>query len=393
MKFKETIITALKALVQNKMRTFLTMLGVIIGVFAVVTLVGLVQGVKNYVEDQFSELGSNLLFVYPGSAGWANDPALSFSNNKLEEKHVNLIKEYAPDQIEDITPFIMLGETVKYKTKSFYASITGASTSYESIGGVTLTSGRFFTKAEERSKAKVAVIGPLVSKELFGDIDPIGKKIKAANKSFDIVGVMEEKGPDYDEIVIVPYTTVEDTWDIKNYTMIEIKLSSSTDMHIAEKNIELALLRDLQSDDFTLFSQEELLSTVQNILGILTIGLGAIAAISLVVGGIGIMNIMLVSVTERIDEIGLRKALGATPLNIGLQFMVESVVMGIIGGTLGVSLGWGSMLVAQNWLRAEIPFWAIGLAFGFSIIVGTVFGTYPAIKASKMDPIVALRYE
>ena len=205
---------------------------------------------------------------------------------------------------------------------------------------------------------------------------------------------MEKKGAEYDVQIVMPYTTLEDIVNVKQYSSyIGIKLTEDADIDKATKEIELALLRDLKKDEFTLFSQKDLLNSVQEILEILTVGLGAVAGISIVVGGIGIMNIILVSVTERIKEIGLRKALGATSANIGIQFMFESVMISVIGGMLGVLLGGGATLIAQKWLRAEVPLWAVGLSFGFSSVVGIVFGTYPALRASRFDPIDALRYE
>ena len=184
-----------------------------------------------------------------------------------------------------------------------------------------------------------------------------------------------------------------DRYEEATISAIAIKAKDATNIELTTKEIKMALLRDLKSDEFTLMTQEDMLSSISSILGILTTALAAIAGISLLVGGIGIMNIMLVSVTERTREIGLRKALGATSFNIGLQFLVESVVISVSGGIVGLLLGWIATLIANNWIRAEVPIWAIILAFGFSLFVGIVFGTYPALKASKKDPIEALRYE
>jgi len=393
MKLTETIDTSLYALYQNKVRTFLTMLGVIIGVFSVVTLVALVRGVRNYVTDQFDALGSNLVFVYPGASDLMDDPALAFTSNKLSKKHITLIEKDASDYLHSISPVIATGRTVKYKTKQFYATIAGGNYSYAELTDVAFAKGRNFTKVEEKSAAKVALIGPLVEKELFGNINPLGKRIKIDNTSFEVIGTLVEKGADFDEQIIIPYTTAEDVLNLDKYTYIAVKLQNADVIDLATKQIEIALMKDLKDDEFTLYSQKDLLDSIQSILGILSLGLGAIAGISLVVGGIGIMNIMLVTVTERIREIGLRKALGATSFNIGLQFMIESILISLVGGSIGLVLGWLSTFVAQKWLRAEVPLWTVGLAFGFSMIVGVIFGTYPAIQASKLDPIKALKYE
>jgi putative ABC transport system permease protein len=393
MKFNETLISALTALRANKMRSFLTMLGVIIGVFSVVSLVSLVKGVQNYVTDQFSALGSNLIFITPGKTGLNRDPSYTFTGNKLAKKHVELIQKYASDYIVDITPVITVGKSATFKTRSYYSGVNGVNERYSVISDIKLSKGRFFTQVEERANAKVAVLGYKVEKELFSGINPIGKKIEMNNQLFEVIGVFDQKTKDTDESITIPDTTMERELKVEEYSFLDIKVKSNVDMDVAAKTIQTALLRDLKDDEFTLFTQKDLLKTIQNILQILSLGLGAIAAISLLVGGIGIMNIMLVSVTERVQEIGLRKALGATNVNIGLQFLLEAVMISITGGLIGLSLGFGASLVAQRWIRAEVPWWTVILALGFSVFVGVIFGTYPAIQASKKDPIEALRYE
>jgi len=391
--FQEIFITAVKALSLQKVRTFLTMLGVVIGVFSVVSLVSLVRGIQNYVTDQFDQLGSNLIFVAPGRASITSDPAASFTDNKLEQKHTDLIIRDVKKDIAATTPTIIAGRTAKYKTKSYYASLSGGSFEFIDVFNTNLRVGRNFTKAEQDSEARVAILGYNVYKELFGNSNSLGKDIKIDNTSFKVVGAMGRKGSDYDEMIIIPYTTMANTLDIKKYSYICIKLNPGTDVNIASKKIEMTLLKSLKRDDFTMMTQQDLLSSVQSILNVLSIGLGAIAGISLLVGGIGIMNIMLVSVTERIREIGLRKALGATSFNIGFQFMIESIVLSVMGGSIGLFLGWLTTFTVQRWFRAEVPIWAILLSLGFSGLVGIIFGTYPAIRASKLDAIEALRYE
>ncbi len=390
----ETTKTSLGNLVSNKIRTFLTTLGVIIGVFAVVTLISLVKGVQNYVTDQFSALGSNLVFVYPGSGGISQDPAIAFTSNKLGKKHIDLLNQYVPEHIQSTSPNISLGKTVKYKTVSYYGLINGVGSEYGQISNVETSEGRFFNKEEEIGKQKVAVIGVNVKKDIFGaNTNAVGKEIKIDKASYKVVGVMKQKSSDFDEQLLIPYTTVETDFGVKQYSLITVKLKDGENIDTAAREIEIAMLNDLKSDEYTIYTQKDLLNSIQSILDILTIALGAVAGISLLVGGIGIMNIMLVSVTERIREIGLRKALGATSWNIAIQFMIESITLSLIGGTVGLLLGWGGTLIAQNWIRAEITPWAVILAFGFSVFVGVVFGTYPAVQASKKDPIEALRYE
>ncbi|HXK52808.1 ABC transporter permease [Candidatus Nomurabacteria bacterium] len=386
----KTSITALKA---NKIRTFLTTLGVIIGVFSVVSLVSLGKGAQNYIEDQFNAIGSNLIFVSPGKVDLSDDPAKFFSKNKLAEKHVKLIENALGDKVVAVTPSIRVGQTVQYKTKSFYPTVIGANEQLLLAFDFNVDQGRAFNSSAVSSKSRVAVLGKNVAQELFAGIDPIDKKIKIGKDTFKVVAVLSEKNRNFDDNVYIPYTTAKEVFDVRNFSSIGIKVKDSTQVKAVMREVELTLLKDLKKDDFSVLSQQDILSTIQNVLNILTLGIGAIAGISLVVGGIGIMNIMLVSVTERIREIGLRKALGATSFDIGLQFVIESILLSIIGGLVGLAMGAAVALAARSAVRTEVPFSTVVLAFTFSLVVGVVFGTYPALQASKKDPIEALRYE
>ena len=392
MRIFETAKTAFTALNSNKIRSALTMLGVIIGVSAVILLISIGRGVQNYITDQFEALGSNLLFVQPGKVNFGRDPGSSFSRNKLEEKHIDLIKVHAAEVLGQITPIVQIGETIRYKTKSYFSTVMGINED-ASVFDYLIDEGSFFTKGDVRSKAKVAVLGPTVKEELFSNQNPIGQKIKIGNDTYTVIGTYKEKGRNFDEMAIVPYTSAISSFEIKNLSNIVIKVPEGYDMNKAMKSIERALQRDLKPDDFTVLSQKDILSSIQNILQILTLGLGAIAGISLLVGGIGIMNIMLVSVTERTREIGLGKAVGATPSDIGYQFLIESTMLSVGGGTIGIILGWLGSLAGRQFIGTEVPWWSIVLAFSFAAFVGIIFGTYPAVKASRKDPIEALRYE
>jgi len=385
--------TANKALLLHKGRTALTMLGVIIGVFAVISLVSMGIGVQNYVSDQFESLGSNVLFIMPGNADFTDDPANMFGKVKFEEKHIELIERHAGEYVEIASPSVRFSGTVSYKTKSFYSSIYCPNHRAQEVFDLYIQEGRFFNEAEEKNKVRVVTLGPNVVKELFPNTNPIGKKIDIEDISYEVIGFTKKKGADYDENVYIPYTVSMSDFEIDNFQGMIVKIKDKEDMELAKKQVTLALLRDLDDDDFQIISPEDILESIQSILGILTAAIGAIAGISLVVGGIGIMNIMLVSVTERIKEIGLRKSVGATPRDIALQFLFEAVMISVGGGVIGLILGWFASLAAKSFIRTEVPLWAVLLAFGFSVLVGVVFGTYPAIKASKKDPIEALRYE
>ena len=389
----ETLNIAIKALSVNKARTLLTMLGVIIGVFAVVSLTSLVKGVQNYVTDEFEKLGSNLLFVSPGRSAINRDPALSYTDNKLRESHLDLIEQYAADLVKSTTPWVTVGKTVEYKSKNYFGVLVGGNEKFADILNIRTSEGVLFTQNDVRTGAKVVVLGSEVKKTLFGSKKATGEIIRVDGKSMKVIGVAEEKGSDWDIQIYAPYTMLDRTFGADDIANIMVKLNDDRDVELATKNVELALLRNLKKDEFSVMSQKEILDEVKNILGILQLGLGAVAGISLIVGGIGIMNIMLVSVTERTREVGLRKALGATSRDIGTQFLAESVLISATGGFIGLILGYTATFLVQSIIRAEVPWWAVLLALGFSSIVGVAFGTYPAILASKKDPIVSLRYE
>lgn len=379
----------------NKTRTFLTMLGIIIGVFAVISLISIGQGIQNYVTGQFGKLGSDLIFVTPGKLNLRGDPASNFLANKLDEKHLKLLENYATDYVKNITPIMEIGKTISFKNKTYYTEVQATN----EVGNITyrieLEKGRYFSRSEVNAGNKVVIMGSTSSKELFPNQDPIGKNIKIDDKTFLVIGVAKEKGSQLDRRVFIPYTTAKHQFNVRNFSGLVMISKSSDSVEFAIKRVEIAMLRDLDEDEFTVISQKDLLSSFQNILGTITIGIGAIAAISLLVGGIGIMNIMLVTVTERTQEIGLRKAVGATPNNIASQFLIEATSLSVLGGSIGIGLGILLAFVVRTYFNfdAEVPVWSILLAFGFSFLVGVIFGTYPAIKAANKDPIEALRYE
>lgn len=394
MKIQEIFRSSLIALTLNKIRTFLTMLGVIIGVFAVVALVSVVKGFENYITDQFNSLGSNLVWIMPGLVsfeGGGGEP--NYSNNKLDYKHIDTVKRYSGEYFSDISPVLRVPKAVKYKTKSYSATLSAGTERMMEILNVQIDKGRFYTKSEVGSKARVVVLGKFVVDELFPTKEPLGEQVKIDGIPFTVVGTAKEWGPSFDDRVFLPDTTAKTALSIDKFTAILVKVNNGTDMEEVMRSIKLALRRDLKADDFTVMSQKDILSSINSILGVLSTALAAVAGISLLVGGIGIMNIMLVSVTERTREIGLRKALGATSRDILLQFMTESVVISLLGGLIGLLFAWLGTLAISSLIRAQVPWWSVLLGIGFSLFVGVVFGTYPAVSASKKDPIEALRYE
>lgn len=393
--FNELFSSALKSLTSNKTRTFLTMLGIIIGVFAVITLISVGEGIQNYVTKQFASLGSNLVFVTPGKLNLRGDPGANFLTNKLDEKHLNLVEKYASEYVENITPIMEIGKTLSYKNKTYYTELQALNEFGDKTYTISIKRGVFFNRNEVNASSKVVVIGSEVEKELFSNQDPVGKSLKIDDKVFLIIGVAAEKGSSLDRRVFLPYTTAKKYFNIQRFSGLVMRAKSSENIESAIKRVEIALLRDLDEDEFTVISQKDLLGSFTNILSTITLGIGAIAAISLLVGGIGIMNIMLVTVTERTREIGLRKAVGATPNNIASQFLIEATALSVLGGFIGMGLAAITVFLVRTYANfdAVIPYWALLLAFFFSLLVGVLFGTYPAIKAAKKDPIEALRYE
>jgi len=391
----ELFLTALKSLTSNKTRTLLTMLGIIIGVFAVITLISVGQGIQNYVTKQFASLGSNLVFVTPGKLNLRGDPGANFLTNKLEDKHLTLIQKYASDYIENVTPIMELGKTLTFKNKTYYTELQALNELGDKTYNISISKGVFFNRNEVNAASKVVVIGSEVEKELFLNQDPIGKDLKIDDKFFTIIGVASEKGSSLDRRVFLPYTSAKKFFNVQRFSGIVMKAKDSGNVESAMNRVKIALLRDLKEDQFTVISQKDLLGSFTSILSTITLGIGAIAAISLLVGGIGIMNIMLVTVTERTREIGLRKAVGATPNNIAFQFLIEATSLSVLGGFIGMGIAALVVFLIKTYgnFDASIPSWSILVAFFFSLLVGVLFGTYPAIKAAKKDPIEALRYE
>ena len=405
MPIKQLIKVAFKSLKTNKSRSLLTALGVIIGVASVILLISVGAGLKDYITNQMQDMGSNLIMVMPGdidldemspSGGAMSGAFSSMASSKLELDDAKEIERNVP-QIQDAAAMIMASSLIRYEGESGVAQIIGTTENYVNIRETEFEKGSFFTKSEVNSGRKVAILGHKIAEDLFDEKDPIGEKVKLGEFRYQVMGVIEEKGGQGsmspDDKVFVPITTAQRQFGQDNISLIFAKVKSDDEVPLAVPLVEEVLKGRLNDEDFTVIDQKEILSTVSSILDTLTVALGGIAAISLLVGGIGIMNIMLVSVTERTHEIGLRKALGATPEVILTQFLVEAVFLSVGGGIIGIAIGGGGALILNMFMPATITLWSVLLAFAVSATVGIVFGITPAKRASELSPIEALRYE
>ncbi len=413
----ESIRIALRGLAANKMRAILTMLGIIIGVAAVIALMAIGQGVQDSVTKQIQGIGSNLVIISPGSTqqGAVRTAQGSAATLTYEDAQALQDPNAAPD-IAGVSPEFASGGQVVYGGQNFNVRITGVTPDYETVRNVTLDSGSFINKGQLDSLARVAVLGATTAKNLFSGDDAIGKEIKINRSIFQVIGVLQAKGGSAmlggDDVVLVPITTAQKRlfggqrgFGVgSRVSTIYVSAASEAQVDTAIQEIT-EVLRErhkttLANDDFTVTSQKDILGVFDQITGLLTAFLGAIAGISLVVGGIGIMNIMLVSVTERTREIGIRKAVGAKRRDILVQFLVEAVVLSVVGGLGGIALGWSvSQLVNALKIGAPTPLVtavtpdAVALAVSFSVAIGLFFGIYPANRAASLNPIDALRYE
>jgi putative ABC transport system permease protein len=400
-----TALIALRALRRNKLRSSLTALGIIIGVGSVVAMVAVGNGAQARIESQVAALGQNLLTVFAGSrrSGGVNTGLGSASTITLAD--ADAIAREVTD-VAAVSPEVSSSAQAIANGRNWSTTIVGESLDYLKIRDWKLASGSMFTGREVRAAAKVAIIGSKTANQLFGPLNPVGQTVRVKNIPFVIIGLLESKGAgmggqNQDDRIIIPYTTAMKRITGERYLRsINLQIASASRMEAAQQQIT-SLLRQRhrlsagKDDDFNIFNQKEIADTVGSISKVITLLLGAIAGISLLVGGIGIMNIMLVSVTERTREIGIRIAVGAQPGDIRLQFLIEAITLSLLGGLIGVLCGVGaSRLVAVVAdFKAIVSTGSILLAFGVSSVIGIFFGFYPAHKAASLDPIVALRYE
>jgi putative ABC transport system permease protein len=387
MNIKSVTKMAFQSILSNKMRTFLTMLGIIIGVFAVVVLISIGQGATSGVTESISSMGSNIISVN-----------VFGRRESIKYRDVSAFEKL--EGVKSVTPVYTTSATVKYDLETTTVSITGGNENYMSINNYEIGSGRAINPIDVDYRNKVAIIGLTTAEDLFGKDNPINKEISINGEKYTVVGVLKDKGSsiagDSNEIVIVPVTSLMRQYNTNAINSITVQANSAEESVSAKENIENYLFDYFEDEDsYRVFSQDEMLETLSEVTGMLTAMLGGIAGISLLVGGIGIMNIMLVTVTERTREIGVRKAIGAGRANILIQFLIESSVMSGVGGIIGASSGVAASYVICNMMGIS---YAINIpvilgAFIFSLAVGVFFGLYPANKASKLKPVDALRYE
>ena len=407
MLFKETIQMAITALWANKMRSMLTMLGIIIGVAAVIGMVSIGMGVSKQVQDSIASLGSNMLIVNASATkNAAGVRQAAGSNIRLKLEDAQAIKKKIADA-EYVSPTVQKNYQIVNGNQNWNTQVTGVTTDYMSIRSLSIANGTFITQKDIDSNSRVAVIGTTVAENLFGEnVNPVGKNIRINNDPYKVVGLLESKGQssmgqDQDDVVIVPITTATNRLMAVNYIQsISVQVVSADKMDKVQAEIEM-LMRQRhkivgdKEDDFTVRNLTSIMETMTSTTTMLTLLLASVAGISLLVGGIGIMNIMMVSVTERTKEIGIRKALGATYSNIMLQFLIEAVFVGIVGGLIGIGLGCAMAEAISKFggFTTVITATPILVAFFFSVGISLFFGIYPARKAAKLDPIEALRYE
>lgn len=396
---------ALKAISNNKFRSFLSMLGIIIGVAAVIIMMAIGQGSKQSIRENISQMGTNLIMIRPGAdmrGGVRQDPSAMQTLKQEDYDAILQDKKY----ITYVSPEVTASGQVIYGANNTSTSLYGENTDYLNIKQWVVESGDCFTEEDIRKSAKVCLVGKTIVDELFPNgNDPIGKTIRFKSIPFRIIGVLKSKGynswgMDQDNVMIAPYTTVMKRILAQTFfTSINCSALTEemTDQAIDELTSILRTrhkLKDADDDDFTIRSQQEMMDTMSSTMDSITIILVVAAAFSLIVAGIGIMNIMLVSVTERTKEIGLRMSVGARGIDISSQFLIESIMISVMGGILGIIVGWAGTLACASFnLPVSIPVWSIILSFAVCTLIGILFGFFPARKAASMDPIEALRYE
>ena len=394
MRSGEAFRVALDALRANRMRSALTMLGVVIGVAAVVILVALGSGAKQEVEDQVEGLGSNIIIVVPGKFEFGSAPSVS----RLTLDDVELLGRVTGDR-DRVAVSVASGETVSVGRREAFVTVNGVNESVPNVFNRPLARGDYITASDVDTRRRVVVLGDSVVRRVFGDVDPLGRQVGIAGVRFRVIGVFAPVGTtfgvDRDAEVHIPVTAAQRLFGVDRIDALAVKAPTADSVEDLQVRLVAALQDRYDGEEFSAVTQTQILGTIGRILSLLTLVLTAIAAISLLVGGVGVSNIMLVSVRERTREIGLRKALGARQRDILLQFLIEAVLLCVVGGVIGIGLGVGSSLLvsAVSPLPAVIAWWSPVLAFVVSAAVGIFFGVAPARRAGRLDPVVALRTE
>ena len=385
---------AVDALRANRLRSALTMLGVVIGVAAVVLLVAIGSGAKREVETQVQGLGSNLLLVVPGEISFGSAPTTS----RLTLGDVDEVARIVGDR-RRVAATVTSGETVRVGSREMFTTLQGTNETVPLVFTRPVARGSYLRRGDVESRRRVAVLGPTTARELFGDRDPLGRQVSISGVRFRVIGIFAPAGSafgvDRDADVHVPITAAQRLLDTRRVDALAVKAPTIEGIDALGDRIVAGLTARYPEDTFSAVTQSQILGTVGRILGLLTLVLGAIAGISLVVGGVGVSNIMLVSVRERTREIGLRKAVGARQRDILLQFLIEAVVLTSVGGVIGIGLGVGGAVLLDRLtpLPAVIAWWSPVVAFAVSAAVGIFFGVFPARRAGRLDPVVALRSE
>ena len=404
MLFKECFGMAVNALLANKLRSLLTMLGIIIGVGAVIAMVSIGMGVRTSVADSFASLGSNMLIIMPGSTNHGGVRGAAGSRKSLKYDDAKAIESKIKG-IDYVSPTVSSSYQVVNGNLNWNTSVEGVTPELMQIRALKVENGSFISASDMNKRSRVAVIGPTVAANLFGAENPVGQNIRINNQPFKVIGITASKGQsigqDQDDVIYIPLTTAQERMlAITHIHSVNIQVSSPEKMDQVQAEIENLLrqrhhIRAGMEDDFTVRNRTSLMESFTENTNMITLLLGSIASISLLVGGIGIMNIMMVSVTERTREIGIRKALGATSSNVLMQFMIESMVIGIVGGVIGIASGilLSKAIGAFGGLTTTVDILPVLVSFSFAVGIGLFFGIYPARKAARLDPIDALRYE
>ena len=412
MKLSDSFFTALDGLKTNRGRSALTILGIIIGIAAVITMMSVGQGVQNLILSQIQSIGSKVIAIVPGRQPKGPTDVISTFTDSLRQTDLEALKKKSNvPHLETLMPVVFGSETAAFGSETYRLTIFGVTENFSKIHDLYPTEGRLFSDEETKGYADVVIIGNKVKDELFGSDEALDRRIKIKGRNFRVIGVLPKKGQssflNFDEVAIIPYTTAQQyIFGIKYFHRLVAEADSEANVDQTVEDIKITLrnshnITDPSKDDFFIETQTSAMEIVSTITNILTLFLAAVAGISLLVGGIGIMNIMLVSVTERTREIGLRKAVGAGKNDILIQFLLEAVLLTLTGGILGIASGallsLGASLIFGYFLKASwgflLPLNAIALGVGVSVMIGLIFGIYPARKAAWLSPIEALRYE